>query len=670
MASISSLGVGSGLDLSGLVENLLAAERSPIENSLNRQESQLVSDLSGVGLMKASLSGFRSSLASLSSASSFGTRTGTNSNGSAISTSLTNDAAVGTYNIDVDTLASSQSLATAAYTSPIDTIGTGTIQIRFGSITGPGFTSFDVNTDKAIQNITVDATNNTLSGLKDSINEGEYGVTASIINDGSGYRLTLTSDETGANNALEITITDTGDANNTDANGLSALAYNASATHLTETQAATDASIFINGLSVTSSSNTLNEVIEGVTLNLLQETTSSLTFTVAESTSQFKTSVRELVESYNDMIGNLNDLGSAGSPTTQAGSLFGDSNLRNFTNSLFRKMTSSVEGLSGSITALSNLGITTQADGRLTIDDARFNSAIADNPTDALALFAPVGQTTDSLINFNSSTDASVPGRYAINITTLASRGVLNGASGINNLTIDGNNDDFSITLDGISSGTISLTQGTYASATALADEIQLQINSASTLVAGSRSVSVAYDNTNDRFVITSNAFGSTSSVEITSVDLNSTADFGLSAAAGTDGLDVAGTIDGVAATGSGQTLTSISGLSIDVVGGNTGSRGQISFTRGIIESLDDLLGSYLDGSNANLVARETGLTESLEKIADERIALDARIETIQARLVKQFTALDQLLATFQSTGNFLTQQINNLPGSGQILSK
>lgn len=670
MASISSLGVGSGLDLSGLVENLLAAERAPIENSLNRQQAKLVSDLSGVGLMKASLAGFQSSLSGVSNAASFSTRTISNNNTDALTASTDNTAEAGSYNIDVNTLATSQSLASAAYGSTTDIVGTGTIQIRFGTITGPGFSSFAVNADKAIQNITVDATNNTLAGLKDTINDGDYGVTAAIVNDGSGFRLTLTSDDTGASNAMEISITDTGDANDTDASGLSALAYNALATNSTETQAATDASISINGLAITSQTNTLTEVIEGVTLNLQETTTSSLKLTIAESTAQLKKSIRDVVEAYNEMIVNLNDLSSSGSSTTQAGILFGDASLRNFTNGLFRVMTSPVDGLDGDITALSSIGITTQADGTLAIDEGTFSSVIDDNPSDAVALFAPLGQTTDSLINFNSSSDASVPGNYAVNITAIATQAVLNGGSGVNNLIIDANNDNFTLSVDGVSTGSISLTQGTYATATALAAEIQSQINSTGTLTAGSKSVAVSYDSSNDRFVITSNAYGSDSTIEVTAVDTNSTTDLGLSVASGTAGVDVAGSIGGIVATGSGQTLSADSGLSIDVLGGTTGARGSIGFSRGFIDDLNDLLDGYLNATDGSLAAREDGLNASLENIADERIDLDIRIDSIEARLVKQFTALDILLAQFQNTGNFLTQQINSLPGSGQILNK
>lgn len=669
MAGISSLGVGSGLDLAGLVENLLSAERAPTENSLNRREARISSDLSGLGLMKGALSTFKGSLSGLDDAGSYATRSANNSNNSALGVNVTNDAQVGSYSIDINGLASSQSLASAAYGSITDTVGTGTLQIRFGTITGPGFTSFAVNPEKTTQTITVDSSNNTLAGLKDYINAGNYGVTASIINDGTGYRLTLTSDDTGAANALEISVTDTGDANDTDTSGLSALAYNAAAANLTETQAAADARFSVNGLAITSATNTITSVIEGVTLTLKETTTSSANLVISESNNQLANSIRDVVDAYNEMIDTLDDLSFAPADGAQGGLLVGDASLRNFTSSLRRVITSSIDGLTGSITALSNIGITTQLDGKLAIDETRFNEAIAENPDGALALFAPVGRSSDSLIEYNSSGDNTSPGSYGLNITTLPTQGILNGASGVNNLTVDANNDNLTLLVNGESTGSISLTQGIYSSAAALANEIQSQINSASALVANNTAVSVSYDAANDRFVITSDDYGSGSSVEITAVDTNSSADFGLAVAAGVDGIDVAGTIGGAAATGSGQTLTASNGLSVDVLGGAVGARGAVEFSRGFVESLNELLDAYLDGSDGTLSAREKGLNESLQDIADERIALDLRLDAIEERLVRQFSALDQLIAQFQSTGNFISQQISNLPGSGNLVN-
>ena len=669
MASISSLGIGSGLDLSNLVNSLVAAERTPKENSLNRQEADFATQLSGMGLMRSALAEFQGSLSALASVESFSTRKVTNSNSSAITSAVSNQASIGNYDIDVTNLAEQHSLASASYSDLNSVIGTGNLSIRFGTITGPGFTSFAVNVEKATQNITIDSTNNTLSGLRDYINNNEFGVNASIIFDGTGYRLTLSSDSTGASSAMEITVTDTGDSNHTDTNGLSALAFNSAATNLTETQAGEDAALTINGLAVTSTTNTLTKTIEGLTLTLNEETNgTAVEIAVQQDSSSIKGSIEGMVDSFNSMITTLGELGSANSDASEVGILVGDSTLRNFTNSLRSLLTSPVNGVSGaSVQALIDIGISTQADGSLSIDNGALDSALQDNPEDVMALFAPIGQTTDSLISFNNSTDNSIAGQYDVNITQIATQGVFSGAntSGFP-LTIDANNDEFAVSIDGTSSGALTLNQGSYASGDALATEIQSVINSSTLLNSVSKSVSVTFNSGTNSFNITSNSFGAQSTVVFDSVDTTTLASLGFSVAAGTAGVDVAGTIGGQAATGNGQTLTSISGntvgLSVDVLGGATGSRGSLSFSRGVIEELETLLDGYLE-SGGVISAREDGLNESLSDIQDERDALDLRMEAVEARLVAQFSALDALVAQFQSTSNFLTQQLSNLPG-------
>ncbi len=675
MAAISSLGIGSGLDLGGLVSNLINAERAPVESRLNRQESSLSSDLSGVGQMRSALSQFQSSLAGLSGADSFKNRKLVNSDASAISSSVSNDAALASYAIDVSNIAASQSLASTAYSALDSVIGEGTLQIRFGTITGPGFSSFAANAEKSIQSITVDSSNNTLSGLRDTINAGDYGVTASIINDGSGYRLTLNSNDTGASSAMEITVTDT-DGQNTDTSGLSSLAYNTSAQNLTQTRAADDANLTINGLAVSSSTNTLSDVLEGVSLTLNTATTTTVNISVSESTSEISSSVKAMVEGFNSMIQTLNDLGRVDPDTGQDGALAGSAALRTFTFQLRNLLTSPVPGVSEEVRALVDIGITTQADGTLKIDDARFNNAVQQNSFAVLGLFAPVGRASDSLIGFNGSSDATEVGEYAINLTQVASQASLTTAPVLNSfpLTIDANNDDFAVSVDAIASGGLTLTQGSYATGDELATELQLQINSNSLLKDASKSVSVSFDAANGLLLIQSSSFGSTSTISIDSIDTNTAADLGLSVASGTGGVDVAGSIGGVNGTGEGKILTIDStsdpeGLSIEVRGGVSGDRGTVQFARGMIAQLDALVESYLN-SDGVLSSKETEINKALDDLTKQRENLEFRIENMQARLVSQFTALDALVARFQTTGNFLTQQINSLPGFDNLTNR
>lgn len=669
MAGISSLGIGSGLDLSGLVDNLLSAERIPAENTINRQQNKLTTELSGVGIFRGAISSFRSSLGGLESASSYSTKNFTNPKTSQLEVSITNDAAVGSYDLDITNLAETHALASGAFTSLEEVVGTGTIQVKFGTITGPGFTSFTADSSSTLQTITLDNTNNTLAGLRDTINDGDFGVRASIINDGSGYRLTLQSASSGANAAMELTITDTGDGNNVDEFGLSRLAFNATATQMTETKAGEDATLTVNGISVTSSSNTLSDMIEGTTLTLVEESAGvPFTVTITDDTSSATSAIESVVEGFNTMIIALNDL--SHSSAEGAGILAGDTTLRNFTNQIRSLLTSNVDGLSGSITALSTIGITTQANGTLSIDNSKFGAAVAANPTDALALFAQLGNVSDANVEFDTFSDDSVAGTYDVNITQLATQSIMTGATGLLlPITIDNDNDNMSFFIDGISTGSIALTQGTYTTGADLATELQLQINSVTAIKDANLSVTVSYDTLNNGLVITSNQYGSKSQIEVTTVDTNTTAQLGLSVSTSVFGLDVAGTIGGNAATGSGQNLLGTAGgsngLSLNIAGGTIGDRGSLQFTRGLISSLNNFLGDYIDGSGI-LTSKEDGLNSSLEGLQEDRVNLERRLAATELRLINQFTALDGLLARFQSTGEFLEQQIDSLPGFTQ----
>jgi flagellar hook-associated protein 2 len=309
----------------------------------------------------------------------------------------------------------------------------------------------------------------------------------------------------------------------------------------------------------------------------------------------------------------------------------------------------------------------------LKIDDAEFSSAINENPAGAFALFAPIGQINDSGIALTDYTDNTVSGSYAVNITQLATQSQLDGGTGLSlPITIDADNDNLTFKVDGLSTGTLSLTHGSYTTGADLAIELQLQINSASAIKDSDSSVSVSYDTTNNGFVITSNKYGSDSLVEVTSVDTNTTTELGFSVLSAGAGLDVAGTIGGNAASGDGQSLTSIgggsNGLSIDVTGGAIGARDNIQFTRGLVENLNSLLSSYLDNDGI-LSAKEDGINGSLDQIAVDRENLERRIEALETRLLSQFTALDILVSQFQSTSDYLTGQLAALPGSGQLLN-
>jgi len=674
MASISSLGVGSGLDLSSIVSGLVEAERAPTENRLNFKQESITTKLSAFGALKSSLSLFQGTLSKVQSSSTFNTKNVSLSNDTVFSASVTTAADTGAYSVEVTDLAQSHSLASSAATAFADindVIGSGSMTIRFGTTTTDPY-SFTQDTSKATEVINVSAANgnNTVSGLRDYINDNDFGVRASIINDGNGYRLTLTSESSGAANSMEISVSGDGDADDTDNSGLSQLAFNASAqTSMLQTVAAQDAALKINGLAITRETNVVTGAINGVTLNLNKDDVGNVVnLNISEDGGSVSAAIEEFVEGYNGLTEAINTLTKYDSASGESGLLIGDSTVRNISSQLRNLMTSTVAQLDGSIQSFADIGISTQLDGKLQIDSAKLNSAISTVPSEVEALFRAQGRPTDDSVGFVSSSEYTAPGSYSVVVNALATQGVYN-ATALNNLTIDSNNDAFAIKVNGTASNAIILTQATYADGDELATHVQAQINADSALKTEGISVSVSFNGTG--LDITSSHYGSDSTVEFTSVDVNMLADFGFDIGSnGAAGTDISGTINGLAATGEGQILTSSSGnssgLALLVDSGSTGFRGTVSYSQGIISSIDNLLNNYLQ-SDGLISTREEGLSDELEDINEQREKLNLRISGLEARLISQFATLDSLIAQFNNTSSFLTQQLANLPEPNSI---
>ena len=677
---LTATGIGSGLDIESLVTQLISAQRSPVETRLVARESALTAELSGFGSLKSALSTFQDSISSLNKLSSFGQRTTTSSNTDAVVASANSTAASGSYSLSVSQLASSHSLASTGYASTSDLVGTGTLTIRFGSTDytspDPGPESYDgftVNPEKGTATITIDSENNTLTGVRDAINGAKIGVTAVIVNDESGYRLLIGSDDGGEKNSLEISVTDTGDSNDLDSAGLSALSFNGSATNLAQTVAAHDALFTVNGLSIRSSENRASGVIEGLDITLKDVTgTSPVTVTVAQDREAVKSAIQSFVSGYNNYISTVNSLTAYDPETGVAGPLQGDFSARSIASQVRRAITDSAEGFGGSFSSLSELGITTDGDGKLAINSSRFDAALENAFDDIVGVFAAVGRPSDGTIKYITSTAATAVASHDIDITQMATRGQLTASPSFFPLNIDSENNSLVLSVNGVTSSEILLTQGNYASGAELADELQARINGDTALVNAGALVSVQF--VNDHFEITSNNYGSFSTIEVLSVDTNTTAQLGFSTGAGVAGIDVAGTIGGVAASGSGQTLkgavgSKAEGLQLLIADGSTGPRGAVDFSRGIAYQLNTLITSFL-ATDGLLDSRTEGIQSRIEGIGDQKEVLDRKMEALEIRYRNQFNALDSLLAQLQTTSDFLTQQLASLPGSGQLLNK
>ena len=679
---ISATGLGSGLDISGLVKQLVDAERAGPDLQLARETAKVNTKLSAMGSIKGAIAGFQNALTGLNVADNYGKRSVTSSNSNAVTATVSNSAVPNSYTMEVSALAKAHALAGPAFADSDTTqIGTGTLTFRRGTTdynaNTDAYNSFTLNPDSKITTLTIDSSNNTLEGIMNAINAADFGVTASIVNDGSGYRLLMSSEKTGVKNSLEVSAVD-GDGNHTDVGasaGLSNFAFNASATNMEQTNAAANAVFKLNGLTVQSQENTTGTSIPGVTLTLKDTTTSPLTLKVETDTSAAVNAFNTFIAGYNQFRTMVNTLTNYNAATKTAGTLLGDFTVRSVVSQVEQVLRNDVSGTSGEYTNMADLGLKTNSNGTYVLDTTKFKEILAEEPQTVKRLFAALGVPTDSGVSYHSSTKNTVAGTYNVNVTTAATSASLNGAGvlpdfgGGGTLVIDGSNDGLALEIDGVDIGAIALTQGTYTSGATLASELQARINGTDAMTGAGKTVTVSYDAANDRFSIQSSIYGNTSQINVTAIDTDTAATLGFTVVDGAAGLDVAGTINGMAATGAGQLLTanavtdnSAEGLALTVTGATTGARGSVNFTRGVTDQLKLLLGKVLEAEGA-LEKRIDNYAERKAQIDEKKARLEVKLKAIEQRYSRQFNSLDGLLSSLQSTSTYLESQLANLPG-------
>lgn len=669
--AISSPGIGSNLDVNGIVSQLMNIEKQPLA-SLATKEVAIQSKISAYGTIQGALASLQSAVQGLADASKFQTSKSASSSASDVLTATASSGASnGSYSIEVSKLAQAQKLATAGQASKSDVIGVGTLTFDFGSISGGTLdsatgkytgASFSSNGNGS-KTVTIDASNNTLEGIRDAINKAGIGVSASIVNDGSStpYRLALSVNSAGSSNSLKISVGG-GDAALT-----SLLAHDPSATqNLQETVTAQNTEMKLDGIAISKPSTVIADAIEGVTLNVLKTNVGSPTkISVSSGGSSLGSYVSTFVKAYNDAKKTLDAAtaydgsgAKAGGTTGQAGPLQGDATVRRIQYQMRQMFSSEITGVDPAYNALTKVGISFQKDGTLAVDNTKLQKAMDTSYGNVLALFAATGNATDSLVKYDSSTTATQAGKYDINVGVLASKGTLVGSAVTSGLTVTaGSNDTLAVTLNGVTAN-ITLEAKTYASVDALTAEMQTKINGNSAFSGSSVAIVGTGNAASFSLTATSNLFGATSNF---SVSGNAAALFGASPVA-TAGTDVAGTIGGNSASGSGQKLTAAvgsgaSGLAINVTGGIIGDRGSISFSRGFASRLDALLNDFL-GSKGTIASRTNGLNASIKAIDNQRDVLNRRLVDTEKRYRDQFTSLDVALGKMTQTQNYMTQQL------------
>lgn len=367
MASISALGVGSGLDLSGLVDQLQAAERQKLVPILEQQSAQKTK-ISAYGRLQSAMDRVQTSIAALNDASTFAQQKSTVT-GEGVLASAGETANAGRYDITVSQLARSGSVASnsVALDQELTTVAT-ELTLDFGATYTNG--EFDSEADPLSSKTIMLAANSTLADIRDQINaDKELGVTASIVNDGTGYRLALSSKDTGKEASLV---------------GFSGLA------ELTMDDATLrpgqDAELNVNGIAITSSTNRVEGAIQGVTLDLTVASENPVTLVIERDEESLRGAIDEFVKNYNEMKSTVGRMTAFNGEGETSGELVGDRTVRTIENRLRRDITESLGG--GDISRLSQLGIEIDVRGRLKVDEAKLDEAVANNPEGLSAFFA------------------------------------------------------------------------------------------------------------------------------------------------------------------------------------------------------------------------------------------------------------------------------------------
>lgn len=381
MAGISSTGIGSGLDVKSIVSQLVALESKPLEK-LQSRNSSLNTQISTWGSVKSQLSEVQDAAQKLMGLSSWNARALKSSNDDTVTGTATEGATVGSFAVNVTQLAQAQSTKMANAVSTGTTFSAGKLDISIGNWGTNSFGSA----------ISVDISDgDSLSAIASKINgTANVGVTATVVKTGAGEQLVMRSNSTGAAMGFKVQAFDGGGAGITDGTGLGALAYDGSSTgNMTRTQEGLDAKAKIEGIDVTSASNTLTDTVPGLTLNLQQIGTS--TITVSNDTKPAKDAIDGFVKAYNTIVSNLSNLTSYDAGTKTAGPLQGDSTAVGLLNTL-KNMVGATGPAGTSYSRMSDVGLELQRDGTLTTNTTKLTAALA-NPADLKTFFSDVGTT-------------------------------------------------------------------------------------------------------------------------------------------------------------------------------------------------------------------------------------------------------------------------------------
>ncbi|HRK37686.1 MAG TPA: flagellar filament capping protein FliD [Burkholderiaceae bacterium] len=415
---ISSAGVGSGLDVQSIVSQLMKIEQQPL-NQLKTTASSLQTKLSAYGTVKSGLSGLQDAATKLLDTTIWKSKTFLSSNTAAVTGSASAGALATSFGLKVNDLAQVQSTRSVGIATGSQIGSSGRLDIQLGQWSG---TSFAAGTGSAVS-VNVAATD-TLADIATKINSGNAGVTAVVVKSGSNDQLLLRGNTTGAASGFQVRSFDGGGTEITDGTtGVGKLAYAYSVSNsaffgMTQTQAAQDANVEIDGITVTSATNTVANAVPGITLNLLAKTTTAATITVGDDTAAIKSRVEAFQTAFNKLANTMTDLTKYDTASKKAGALQGDATAVGLQNVL-RNMLGATGPSGTSFNRLSDIGLEMQRDGTLSINNTKLDAALKNLPDLNTFFTASTGSSAtdgmarriNSFIQQANGVDGNVSGR-------------------------------------------------------------------------------------------------------------------------------------------------------------------------------------------------------------------------------------------------------------------
>ena len=629
-------GLASGIDSAAIIDAMIKADRASTA-VLETRKATFQTELDALRSLNTKLLSTQLDLAALNSPSLYTTRQATSSNTAVLSATSTGTAAAGTYQFAVTSVASGSQVATSSQPSSASTYGAGTIDVQLG--TG-GVTTLNIS-----------AANSSLSGIAQAINAAALGVNASVFNDGTGYRLMMTSVSTGTANAINVS-------------GTGALSSLFSG--MNTLQSAADAKVQIGtgsgAVTVTQSTNTFTGLLPGISLTA--NSLGASTITVANDGTAALAAMKQFVTGYNDLVQFMTDNASYDSATNTSGPLFSEGTVRNGVSSITQSLLTAISTGTTSLSTLTAVGISLdQGTGKFTLDESAFTTAMQTNPAAVSKLFTNSGASTDSGIQFGSvTTKTTATGPIAVVVTQAAQQAAVGNTADLDvATTIDATNRDLSINVNGHDYA-VTLADGTYTQAQ-LAAHLQSVLDQKITPTADKVRVGLS----GAGLTFTGQGYGLNATLQVAST---SSANSALRLSTNkVYGQDVEGTINGVAATGAGQILSgatgsSVEGLRLVVTATAPIASATMTVTRGLAQLASQRVKQMTDSTTGSMPNLEDSLTTNINNLTKSISDADDRLATRRQRYQAQFLAMEESIQQSNSTSSYLTGQIKSWSGN------